>query len=167
MIQAMHKPLTGRHVFYALLSFFGVVVAVNMAFLYFAVESHPGVITDDAYRKGLDYNGTLRAAAAQHVLGWRGDLTVAPGSGGRTNRYALTLSVRDANAKPVSGLTITGQLRRPAIDTADRSVAFDERQPGDYVAEIDLPYRGNWVASISGHRRDGTAYRLDERLWLK
>lgn len=167
MIQAMHKPLTGRHVFYTLLGFFGVVVAVNMAFLYFAVESHPGIITDDAYRKGLDYNSTLRAAAAQHALGWRGDLAVARSTGGRPNRYVLTLSLRDAKAKPVSGLIVTGQLRRPAVETADRAVAFDERRAGDYVAEIDLPYRGNWVASISGHRRDGTAYRLDERLWLK
>lgn len=167
MMQAIHKPLTGRHVFYVLVGFFGLVMAVNAAFLYFAVESHPGVITQDAYRKGLAYNSTLRAAETQHALGWRGDLSFARGGGDRKNRYVVTLSLRDADAKPVSGLTVTGQLRRPAANNADRAVAFDERRAGDYVATIDLPYPGNWVASISGHRRDGTAYRLDERLWLK
>jgi len=37
------KPVTGRRVLIWLVAFFGVVIAVNMAFVYFALNTWPGL----------------------------------------------------------------------------------------------------------------------------
>lgn len=161
---APRKPLTGRHVLYAMVGFFGVIMAVNAAFLYFAVLSHPGLTTEDAYKKGLAYNETIDRAASQRQMGWRAKFKIAPdGAGPR----ALTLTIRDAKSRPVSGLAITAEFRRPADDDADLAVPFSESAPGIYVAQTDLPYHGNWNARITGRRDGKPIYRLDQRLWLK
>ena len=74
--------LTGRHVLLAMLAFFGVIFAVNGAFLYFALGSHSGVVAVEPYRKGLAYNQAIAAAEAQERRGWRMELPYAAGPAG-------------------------------------------------------------------------------------
>ena len=57
-------------------------IAVNGVFTYFALESFGGLETEQAYLKGLDYNRTLEAAAAQRERGWQVELEQEPGSAG-------------------------------------------------------------------------------------
>lgn len=42
------------------------VFTVNLLFIYFAQNTFSGDITNDAYRKGLDYNQVIDAQLAQH-----------------------------------------------------------------------------------------------------
>jgi nitrogen fixation protein FixH len=99
-------PITGRHVLYAMLIFFGVIFVVNGVFIYLARSTFTGVSTEDAYHKGLAYNDVIRAAGSQHTLGWQavdagrrasGDVSGSRGSafaridgagGGASSHYA-------------------------------------------------------------------------------
>lgn len=163
MIARIRKPLTGRHVLYAMVGFFAVIMAVNAVFLYFAVRSHPGLTTEDAYRKGLSYNDTIERAADQRRLGWRPKFVVAPqGDGPRV----MTLTILDAKSHPVLGLVIAARFRRPVDDDADLTVTFSERAPGVYVGQADLP-NGSWNARVTARRGGKSLYRLDRKLWLK
>lgn len=56
------KDHTGRIVLWALLAFFGVLASVNAFFVYTAVTTNTGVVTENAYEKGLRYNEILKEA---------------------------------------------------------------------------------------------------------
>ena len=47
------RPLTGKTVLIGFLAFFGLIFAVNGAFVYFALDSWPGLRYDSAAEAGL------------------------------------------------------------------------------------------------------------------
>ena len=57
--------ITGRHVLFAMLAFFAVVIGVNATMITYAVGTFSGEEEADAYRKGLDYNQTLARRSAE------------------------------------------------------------------------------------------------------
>lgn len=162
MSQAMTiRRIEGRHVLAILVAFFGVMFAVNGAFVYFALSTFGGVETEDAYRKGLDYNATLEEAGAQASLGWQPVLALDAPSG------TLTLKVADKAGKPVTGLKVTGVLMRPATNTSDRSIdRFAEQGSGVYVGRIDKLEPGTWIADLTMQWETGIPFKMRERLWL-
>ncbi|HEX2449189.1 MAG TPA: FixH family protein [Methyloceanibacter sp.] len=152
----------GRHVLLALVGFFGVMFVVNAIFVYFAVATFSGGDTSNPYRKGLDYNETLKAAERQAERGWQTELAYDG------ERKRLSLSFLDKGALPVTGLTIKGRLSRPATDREDRKVELAETSQGVYAATIDLA-PGLWVLSVAsrkGGEHPGSVYRLKRRLFV-
>ena len=161
MSQAMTRKIEGRHVLAIFIAFFGVMLAANGAFVYFALSTFGGVETEDAYRKGLDYNATLGEANAQASLGWKPALALDAETG------TLTLKVADAAGKPVTGLKITGVLMRPVTNTADRKLdGFQEQAGGVYVERLDQLEPGAWIADLAMQWETGIPFKMRERLWL-
>ena len=83
----------------------------------------------------------------------------------------LTVTLRDRDGAAVTGLTVTGVLKRPTHDGHDQPVTLTEAEPGEYVADLTLPLRGNWDLTLlaEGGRAtaQGTAFEMKTRLWLK
>lgn len=162
MSQALVRRIEGRHVLFILMTFFGIMFAVNGAFVYFALSTFGGVDTDDAYRKGLAYNATIAEADAQAARGWKPQLAYDETSG------TLTLKVADEAGRPIAGLDVEGKLSRPATDALDRPLGgFEEHAGGVYSGRIDNLDRGAWIADLVLKSSDGNPFRLRERLWLK
>ena len=65
------RQFTGKHFLIFIVSFFVVIIAANGMMAYFAIDTFSGLETDDAYRKGRDYNRTLELAQKQAELGWK------------------------------------------------------------------------------------------------
>ena len=95
--------LKGAHVLATLLTFFGVVFAVNGVLVFEALKTHSGVVAQEPYRKGLAYNERIAADELQSALGWKADLGF--GSVGQ-----LTLNILDRENRPLSALLIAGSL---------------------------------------------------------
>jgi nitrogen fixation protein FixH len=154
--------IAGRHVLWGLIGFFGVIFAVNAIFVYVAEETFSGGDTSDPYRKGLNYNATLRASERQAERGWQTDIAYEA----KTGRLALNFV--DKSALPITGLDINATLSRPATDKEDRRVAMVETSPGVYAATVSLA-PGLWVLSVASHKAGsthGAAYRLKRRLFV-
>lgn len=158
------RRITGRTVLFILLGFFGVMIAVNGVFTYFAVSTFNGLVTEGSYRKGLEYDRQLAAEAAQERLGWTARLELA--ARGRE----LRLELEDEGGRPVSGRLVRARVGRPATDRFDRTVILSETEPGTYTRDIAFPSAGNWIASLEVLEGYGEAksvvYRMKERLWL-
>ena len=107
--------IKGHHVLLGLVGFFGVMLIVNAIFVYFALATFSGGDTTNPYRKGLEYNETLAAAERLAARGWQGEF----GYDDRNGR--LTLSVRDRESAPVSGLIIEALISRAVTAKADRA----------------------------------------------
>ena len=158
------RVVTGRHVFYGLLCFFAVVLAANAAFIYLALDTFPGLSTDNPYQRGLAYNETLDARAKQRALGWRAEVTFEERGEGRGT---LTVVLRDRAGAPLEDLRVVGQVRRPTREGLDRDVALARSGPGAYSAELALPERGQWDVRLVADSRGGGRIEMARRLWLK
>ena len=128
--------LTGWHVLFIMLGFFGVMFAVNGVFLYHAITSFPGEDVKKSYLQGLDYNSTLQAKAAQQALGWQA------AAGVEDDRLVFRLS--DATGESLSSYHVTAQLRRAACDTGDQMLVLQPSDAGEYVSDVSRLEVGRW-----------------------
>ncbi len=157
------KGLTGRHVLFTLLGFFGVMIAVNAYFVVVAVKSFPGEDVPRSYRQGLEYNTTIAAREAQAQLGWTARVNVI-------SSKSLIVEITDKNGKGVDGLSTTGTLRHLVDMGNDMSLNFENTGGGRYVANLDpIPEHtlsGRWVLNAQAVKGDDS-FKLRREIWVK
>ncbi len=59
------KPFTGRHMLFAMLAFFGVIIAVNLTMAVFATKSWTGLVVKNSYVASQAFNRELEQAKVQ------------------------------------------------------------------------------------------------------
>ena len=157
--------ITGRHVLVAMIVFFGVIFVVNGVFLYSALTTHTGVVADEPYRKGLNYNERIAAETAQDQLGWYLDLEIPKGDG------LVRVTLADAERRKVAGMGLSGRLSRPSTDDYDQNLAFEEVTPGTYVARVAALAEGTWQVELSAAvmkpEGEKIVWRHKSRIWQK
>ncbi|MCB1490683.1 MAG: FixH family protein [Rhodobiaceae bacterium] len=158
------RPLTGRGVLMWLFGFFGVMLIANGAFVYFAVESFPGVEVESAYHEGLTFDADIEASKAQAALGWEVDVNHAFGAGGETILTATTL---DRNGGKLSGLVLNAAMRSIRGPAHDRSAVFEEVETGLYRADLGVLDPGQWDVTLDIERGHDRVYRSKGKLFLK
>lgn len=152
--RAEKKPfrVTGWHVLFSVVAFFGVVIAVDTAFMVLAYRSHPGQVSVTPYEDGLAYNRAVEQRRQQAALGWTA--TAAPDGAG------VVVEIADAQGEPVAGLQLTGLLRRPATETGELPLTFEEAAPGRYHASAK-PTTGAWDVHVQSQ---GQVFQAERRL---
>lgn len=141
----MNRPLTGRDAAALLFGFFAVVIGVNTVMARLAGSTFGGALAENGYVASQDYNGWIRAAAAQDRLGWTIDARV---EGGR-------LVVR---TNGVGGAAMAVTAVHPLGREEDRTVAMTEVAPGTYRSLRPLA-PGRWQLHIR-MTRDGHEARF-------
>lgn len=152
-------PLTGRHVLTMIVAFFLVIFAVNGVFVYVSLQSHPGVTSEDAYRKGLDHNRTLENADRQNARGWKTVVTAADG--------VVEIRLSDRAGMPLTGLAVRGQARRPVHDRADTELVLREIGAGRYRAVGTTLSAGRWDLLLSVEAGTLPSYRIDHAVEVR
>src|SRR5579863_4937212 len=104
------RPITGRFVLIAVVSFFLVVIGVNAVMMRLAIATLPGTEVDSAYGASLAYQREIQAAHEQNARGWKIDAHVERQPDGNAT---LTLRASDAGGTPLTGLAFSSQLERP------------------------------------------------------
>lgn len=161
--RAEPPPRWSRFIPWMFVGAFAVIIAVNGALVYFAQSSFSGLETEHAYERGLKYNQTLEAAAAQDQLGWRGEITLDPAANGQ---YELAVQFADRQARPIDGLRVDAHVRRPSNADMDQDVTLRHMGGGRYAAEIALPALGQWDVRIVAHDGDAS-WQESKRLFVK
>jgi nitrogen fixation protein FixH len=160
-MSAARAQVRGWHVLAAILGFFGVVIAVNAAFIVLAVQSFPGEDVRRSYLQGLHYNDTLAERRAQAALGWRADATLTEGSRGA----AIEITLRDHVDAPVEGATLEASLQWPTAARRDRALLFEEAGGGRYVAHVGELMPGRWRLRGRAERAEGALDFESELTW--
>jgi nitrogen fixation protein FixH len=148
------RALTGRKVLLILVAFFGVMLAVNFVFATYAVKTFSGIDADNPYDTGLAYNKEIAAAKAQLALGWTVDLTRTPDAGATQ----ITVTVKDRDGRPVSGLDVGMHFYYPATRKLDRQIAAAELADGVYSGAAPLT-SGRWDVEIDLTRNGERLFR--------
>lgn len=150
------KPFTGRKMLIWTLGFFGVIIAVNLALLTFALRTHTGLVAPNSYVASQNFNRKAAEARAQAARGWK---TGSVYGGG-----VLELTFAGPDGEPILNLHVEGGVGRPVSAAEDRHVVFAPAAPGVYHAETTLG-PGEWIveAMATGH---GEPYRLSRRFFV-
>jgi nitrogen fixation protein FixH len=134
---------------------FFVAQTVTFAFFtYIAKTTYTGLVTEQAYEKGLAYNSTLMKAEAQEALGYSSKISYSDGK--------ITFLLKDRNSKSITDAKVTGVLFRPVRDGMDMD--FDMKiHNGFYSAQVTLPAPGLWEIRVHAVTSLGT-YQASKRI---
>lgn len=156
--------LKGGHVLAMLLAFFGVTIAVNVLFTFYAISTFSGEDVTKPYLHGLEYNKTLTARAAQDGLGWSAEIGAM-----REGDADILVSVRivGSDGMPRSSLRVEATLRRPTNASLDRTLALEAVGDGLHRAALKDVSRGQWDVIARATSGDGDVFEAQRRIVLK
>jgi nitrogen fixation protein FixH len=148
----MSRPFTGWHMATILVTFFGVVIAVNFTMARLASSTFGGIVVENSYVASQKFNVWLDAAKEQEELGW--DVVTTWRPDGR-----LAVAVTGAPA----GTRLTGMARHPLGRVADIPIAFDGIDEGRFLSQEVLP-EGRWTLRLELAQAGGQVWRREETL---
>jgi nitrogen fixation protein FixH len=141
------RKLTGWHVFGMFAGGFGVIIAVNLYMAFEAVSTFPGLEVSSSYADSQTFD--LRRHA-QEALGWEASVEAGDES--------LTLTLVDAEGRPVYPAELEALLTRPTTQADDQLLVLERGPNGALVAPAALA-PGRWRLRLTGMARNGTEYR--------
>lgn len=144
--QRRGKPLTGFKVLAIAVGAFGVILTANLTLAVNAVNSFPGLETENSYVSSQTFNDDL---AAQLSLGWEVRAAVEHG--------VLVLAFTDAEGRPVEVATLDATLGRATHVRDDQAPDFAYHR-GTFTAPVELA-PGNWNIRLEATAPDGTPFR--------
>lgn len=142
------KPfeITGKHVLFSIIAFFGVIIATNMVFVTLAVKSFPGEQVEKSYYQGLNYNDSLAEKARQKTKGWHMLLLETPALQGQS---FIDVKLLDRAGEPIYNAVVVGALSRPTTDLGQQDINFYPLRDGVYRTEPAVLEAGAWDLELS------------------
>lgn len=157
MMQATPAPRkSGKFILGCFLAFFGVVCAVDAGFVYTALHTNSGEVTEQAYEKGLAYNKTLEQARTQPVL--KEKFSFQDG--------IARWSAIDNNGAVLERAAVKVKFIRPVKDGYDFETVLQYGGSGLYEAKPDFPVKGLWMAQLSAEW-NGKRYQTTQEFIVK
>jgi len=148
------KPLTGRKVLLIAVAAFGVILAANLAMLYAATSTFPGLVVKNSYVASQNWNARTDA---QRALGWKAAASYGEG----TLRVAMT----GRDGAPVRGLRVMAVVGRPASARDDVRLELTEGARGYAAALVLAP--GMWRVMITGADAEGGSFEAAAQIYVR
>jgi len=137
------------------LALVAIVLLVNFTMITIAFVTNPGLVTEDYYEKGQDYEQNIgKIHAARKALGWT-YTTNFPTNPVMNKPAHYSFNIVDKEGLALSGAIVTFIAYRPSDVNADFSVSMIETIPGRYEANINYPLKGLWeITATIKHGND-------------
>ncbi|PCJ04397.1 MAG: nitrogen fixation protein FixH [Rhodobacteraceae bacterium] len=139
------KEFTGRHAAMVFVSFFGVIITVNLVLAYNAVRTFPGLEVKNGYIASQTFD---RRRTAQEALGWSVYASATDGQ--------VMLEITDQQGNPVEVAKLTSTLGRATHIRDDQTPDFQFNGTA-YVAPAQLG-AGNWNIRMVARAENGTEF---------
>jgi nitrogen fixation protein FixH len=154
MIALARKPFrfTGWHMSAILVSFFAVVIAVNVTMARLAAGTFSGVVVENSYDASQQFDHWLDEAAREQALGWHAQAV----------RQADGRVVVSLQGKGLDDAVLSGEGWHPLGRLADRMLTFHRIAGGDFLSDQPLP-DGRWRLRLKVVAR-GHQWRASEML---
>ncbi len=149
------RKFTGWHMTGILVTFFGVVVTVNMVMARAAIRTFGGTVVENSYVASQKYNEWLGKAKAQEAMGWTVDTKLDTGR-------RVSVAAVAANALPLNGATVEAVVRHPLGRVPEKTLRFAASGDNQWTSAQPLP-AGRWIVHLTV-RRGGEEYRKVEEL---
>jgi nitrogen fixation protein FixH len=143
----MMSEFTGRKMLIVMVSFFGVIISVNLLLAYKAVSTFPGLEVKNSYVASQKFD-TIRAA--QKTLNW----TMTPEYDSADRR--LYLAFTDADGQPAQLASLTVLIGRSTAARDDQTPDFTYAA-NLWITPVDLE-PGKWLLRVEARAMDGTLF---------
>ena len=154
----MTRTFTGWHMATITISFFAVIIAVNLTLAVLASSSWTGLVVSNSYVASQNFNRDAEIARQQQALGWQMNLTV--------DRSLAKIAILDRDDLPMTGLNIRAVLQRPTDESGDQVLKLHEAGAGIYMANATIG-SGVWVADITAEGPARKPVRFVQRIFVK
>ena len=121
--------------------------SMNVIMIFMAVENNPGLVVDDFYDRGQDYEKNMLKRQARDP-GWHMQVTL-PKKIEVGQPVTCRFSIRDKQDQPVVPESVTFYAYRPSNRDDDFSVPMKPVEQGLYEAEVRFPLIGAWDTLVS------------------
>lgn len=135
---------------YVFFIFFAVIFAVDFFYIYLAGKTWRGIVVEDSYRKGLDYNQIFAKAEKQKKLGWNLEISYKKID---KNLLLYTVNLLDKNQQKIKNAKVSLSFKRPVQEGLDfpQDMQFID---GAYIAKVMMPVKGQWDVAIKAVKND-------------
>lgn len=138
--------------------FFVVQTVLFTWFVFVAQKSYTGLVTDQAYEKGLVYNKTIEKSRQQEALGFLSSV--------ETKDKKVIFILRNKNGQGVRNADVTLTFFRPVHDGSDLTVSMLHGNDGKYFADVAPSEAGLWELRILAKTPEGS-YQTSKRVVFK
>lgn len=148
---------TGRHMVITLVSFFAVVITVNMFMAWQAISSWSGLVVPNTYVASQQFNAKVAAQRAMVATGLNGKLSV--------ENDVVTFTITAADNSPADVDKVVANFLRPVGTGQDFSVELTRSAPGVYTANREVR-SGQWIAEVKATRGEETVIHEANRFFV-
>jgi nitrogen fixation protein FixH len=136
---------------------------MNMIMIYLAQDNNPGLVVEDFYDRGQDYEQNMLKRQARNP-GWQMKIDL-PKKIDVDEKVTCRFSVKDKEGKPVAPDAVTFFAYRPSDAKQDFSHPMEMVEPGVYQAEVSFPLLGAWDVLVSAQNGEDE-YNTPKRLGI-
>lgn len=156
MSETTERRFTGKHMLLIMVSFFTVVIVVNIFMAYSATSSFAGLVVENSYVASQHFNEKLDAMRRQSALGWKVAVDV--------REDAVVVDARDSHGTPIRG-AIDVEMTRPTTDRDDHELKAEANGYGPVSLPTSLT-SGSWDATVTITADSGETYLSTHRVIL-
>jgi len=147
--------------FLGLLVLMGVFIVVNFVFIVFAVASNPGLVDNNYYENGRDYEKHLVSRRQQRqLLNWQTRLEL-PRSAIAGKPGVIRFSAVDALGLPIEQAQVVISAYRPSNASDDFRQTLNAIGPGIDQGKISFPLPGVWDVRLFVNYNDNHFAKQD------
>lgn len=142
------------------------VVLINAVFIIIAFITSPGLVDENYYEKGREYEqNAMKMLAAHEALKWKVQFNL-PDEIVLLTPTHITFSAVDVRGLPIDNAELTLVSFRPSDEDADFTTTMNEYAPGLYDAELNFSLKGIWDLNLTMTRGEDS-YQLTQRIYVK
>ena len=150
------RKLSNRIIPWYFVAFFLFIAIVDGIFVYVAISTHTGVVTEKSYETGLEYNSILEQARTQPKI--NDSLTVTEG--------LLEWRLVDKQNVPITNAKASARFIRPTQAGYDFEIHLEHMENGIYKGAPAFPLKGVWTANLKSSW-DSKQYMTSKTIIIK
>lgn len=133
------------------LAFLGIIVVflvVNFIFIGFAIGTNPGLVSDDYYEQGREYEkNVVTRLNARNKLHWETKMEI-PKQIYTNTPATYRFSAVDSRGVSIMDADVKFILYRPSDASADFTKPVEQLAPGLYQTKLEFPLPGIWDVNL-------------------
>lgn len=138
---------------------FAVMFLVNAVLIISAIKSDDGIVEENYYSRGLNYQQEINDQSIQKKLGWQ----VTFENLKEKKHFFYIISAKDKKGLPLTNAKVSINFFRPTRKGFDQSLYLNETGGGVYKAETVLPLPGLWDVNIE-IKKDTDKWKKKQRI---
>jgi nitrogen fixation protein FixH len=148
-----------KYIPYYFIAFFLVIISIDGFLMYLSLSTWRGVVAEDSYQEGVNYNQIIEHSNNQEKLGWNSELNFTQN---KPSQGVIDFIILDMNNNPINAKKAKLKMMNIFQEGHDfeQEILLDN---GKSAINIDFPLKGKWLIRIH-LEHEGNQYQTSKRI---